>query len=97
MGMTSAGVIARIELPLAVPTIMGGVRAAAIEIVATATIAPLAGVSTLGDFITAKRLRRDGVVAGAIVVALLALAIEFVLAGCAAAADFARADIAAQP
>ncbi len=43
MGMSELGVITRVELPLAVPTIMGGVRTAAIAIVATATIAPLAG------------------------------------------------------
>jgi osmoprotectant transport system permease protein len=51
MGMTELEVIGRVELPLAVPTIMSGVRTAAINIVATATIAPLAGIETLGEFI----------------------------------------------
>ena len=51
IGMTELEVIRRVELPLAIPTIMGGVRGAAIVIVATATIAPLAGVVTLGDYI----------------------------------------------
>ena len=51
----------RVELPLAVPTIMSGVRTAAINIIATATIAPLAGVLTLGDLILSpQRLRRRG-------------------------------------
>ena len=49
----------RVELPLAVPTIMGGVRTAAINIVATATIAPLAGVLTLGDFILDRNVYGD--------------------------------------
>jgi osmoprotectant transport system permease protein len=82
MGMTETEVVRRVELPLAVPTVMGGVRTAAINIVATATIAPLAGVLTLGDLILAPNVvGEEGVVAGAIVVALLALAVELGLAG----------------
>ena len=82
MGMTELEVIRRVELPLAIPTIMGGVRTAAINIVATATIAPLAGVLTLGDFIINVNVYGDeGVLAGAILVALLALTFELVLAG----------------
>jgi osmoprotectant transport system permease protein len=82
MGMTEPEVIRKIELPLAIPTIMGGVRGAAIVIVATATIAPLAGVVTLGDYIINESIYgTDGVLAGAILVALLALALEFSLAG----------------
>ena len=54
-----------------------------IAIVATATIAPIAGVLTLGDFIINQNVYGDdGVLAGAIVVALLALTLEFSLAGC---------------
>jgi osmoprotectant transport system permease protein len=82
MGMRGAQVLWRVELPLAVPTIMSGVRTAAINIVATATIAPLAGVLTLGDFILSRNVYGDdGVLAGAILVALLALIVEFSLAG----------------
>jgi osmoprotectant transport system permease protein len=82
MGMTEPGIIARVELPLAVPTLMTGVRTAAINIVATATIAPLAGVVTLGDLILSRNVYGDeGVLAGAILVALLALVIELTLAG----------------
>jgi osmoprotectant transport system permease protein len=82
MGMSAAEVIRKIELPLAVPTIMSGVRTSAINVVATATIAPLAGVVTLGDLILSRNVYGDdGVLAGAILVALLALAIELVLAG----------------
>lgn len=81
MGMGELEIIRRVELPLAIPTIMGGVRGATIAIVATATIAPLAGVETLGDFIiNASIYGEDGRLAGAILVALLALALEGLLA-----------------
>jgi osmoprotectant transport system permease protein len=82
MGMTELDVIRRVELPLAVPTIMSGLRTGAIAIVATATIAPLAGVTTLGDFILSPGVYgEDGLLAGAILVAFLALVFELVLAG----------------
>jgi len=82
MGMSGFQILRRIELPLAVPTIMSGVRTGGINIIATATIASLAGVSTLGDFILSPNVYGDqGVLAGAIVVALLALSLELTLAG----------------
>jgi osmoprotectant transport system permease protein len=82
MGMSEAGIVARVELPLSVPTLMSGIRTAAIAIVATATIGPIAGVVTLGDLILGRNVYGDdGVLAGAIVVAVLALVIELVLAG----------------
>lgn len=82
MGMNAPEIIAKVQLPLAVPTIMAGVRTSATNIVATATIAPLAGVLTLGDFILGRNVYGDeGVLAGAILVALLALGIELALAG----------------
>ena len=81
MGMGNFAVATRVELPLAVPTVMGGIRTAAINIVATATIAPLAGILTLGDFILARNVYGDaGVLAGAVLVALMALTFEAVLA-----------------
>ena len=81
MGMSEAGIVARVELPLSVPTLMSGVRTAAIAIVAT-TIGPIAGVVTLGDLILGRNVYGDdGVLAGAIVVAVLALVIELTLAG----------------
>jgi osmoprotectant transport system permease protein len=82
IGMTELEVLRRVELPLAIPTIFAGIRGATIAIVATATIAPLAGVLTLGDFIINENVYgTNGVLAGAILVALLALALEFSLAG----------------
>jgi osmoprotectant transport system permease protein len=81
MGMSEPEIIRKVELPLAIPTVMGGIRGATIAIVATATIAPLAGVVTLGDYIINESIYGlDGRIAGAILVALLALALEGILA-----------------
>ncbi len=82
MGMTELEVMSKVELRLAAPTIMTGVRTAAINVIATATIAPLVGVVTLGDFILSRNVYGDeGVLAGAICVAVLVLVVELVLAG----------------
>ncbi len=82
MGMSEFEVLRKVELPLAIPILMTGVRTATINIVATATIAPLAGVLTLGDFIINENVYgENGVLAGAILVALLALTLELALAG----------------
>jgi osmoprotectant transport system permease protein len=81
MGMSELKIIRKVELPMAISTVMGGIRTATIAIVATATIAPLAGVETLGDFILNKNIYgEDGLLAGAILVAALALALEGFLA-----------------
>ncbi|MGN6217144.1 MAG: ABC transporter permease [Solirubrobacterales bacterium] len=82
MGMTELEVLRKVEVPLAIPTLFAGIRTATINIVATATIAPLAGVLTLGDFVINRNVYgTDGVLAGAILIALLALTLEFALAG----------------
>jgi osmoprotectant transport system permease protein len=81
IGMTEAEVLLKVEIPLAIPTLMAGIRLATIAIIATATIAPLAGVSTLGEYIINENVYgENGVVAGAIVVALMALSLELILA-----------------
>ena len=82
VGMTELEIIRRVELPLAMPTVMGGIRTASVNIIATSTIGSLAGVKTLGDLILSQNVYGiEGVVAGAIMVALLALTFELVLAG----------------
>ncbi len=82
MGMTEFEILRKVEVPLAIPTLFAGIRTAAINIVATATIAPLAGVLTLGDFVINRNVYgSDGVLAGAFLIAALALTIEFALAG----------------
>ncbi len=81
VGMTELEIIRRVELPLAVPTIFGGIRTASVNIIATATIGSLAGVDTLGQLILGQaEYGSEGVIAGAIVVALLALTFELILA-----------------
>ena len=82
IGMSEFEVLRKVEVPLAIPTIFTGIRGATIAIVATATIAPLAGVLTLGDFILNENVYGpNGVLAGAMLVALLALVLELCLAG----------------
>ena len=81
MGLRPHQVIRRIELPLALSSIFGGIRTSAVNVVATATIAPLAGVLTLGDYIlSANVYGPDGRLAGAMLVAALALSVELVFA-----------------
>ena len=81
MGLRPHQVVHRIELPLALSSIFGGIRTSAVNVVATATIAPLAGVLTLGDYIlSANVYGADGRLAGAMLVAVLALTVELVFA-----------------
>ena len=80
--MTESEIMRKVELPMAVSSIMTGVRGSSINIIATATIAPLVGVVTLGDFILGENVYgANGVLAGAICTAVLALIFEFALAG----------------
>ncbi|MFA3841175.1 ABC transporter permease [Streptomyces aureus] len=83
MGMSGGQVFRRVELPLAYPMVMTGVRLAAVQVIATATLAAMAGKGGLGRIITAGFNLQDTpqVVAGAVLVALLALLVEGVLAG----------------
>jgi osmoprotectant transport system permease protein len=76
MGMTELGLLRQVELPLAMPVIIAGVRVAAVAVVATATLAALVGGGTLGRFIVDGFAVRDTpmLVGGAILVALLAVA-----------------------
>jgi osmoprotectant transport system permease protein len=80
MGMTAAQVIRRVELPLALPLIFGGVKTSMVNVIATATIAPLAGINTLGDpIINVSGYGDTGRVAAAMVVAALAVFTELAL------------------
>ncbi|MFE0176111.1 ABC transporter permease [Streptomyces sp. NPDC059002] len=81
MGMSGGQLFARVELPLAYPLIMTGVRSAGVQVVATATLAAMAGEGGLGRIITAgfNLQNTPQVVAGALLVALLALLVEAVL------------------
>jgi osmoprotectant transport system permease protein len=78
MGMREGRLLRAVELPLALPLIMAGVRTAAVQVVATATLAALIAGGGLGRYIIDGLGRRqdDQVFAGALLVALLALAVE---------------------
>ncbi|MFZ3558314.1 MULTISPECIES: ABC transporter permease [unclassified Streptomyces] len=78
MGMSGRQVFARVELPLAYPLVMTGLRSATVQVIATATLAAMAGEGGLGRIITAGFNLQDTpqVVAGAVLVAVLALAAE---------------------
>ncbi len=82
MGMTGRQVFRGVELPVAVPLVMAGVRTAAVQVVATATLAALVGYGGLGALILLGLRTGDNVdvFAGAVAVAVLALATELGLA-----------------
>lgn len=81
MGMTAAQMVRRVQLPLALPLIFGGIRTSAINVIATATLGPFVGVTTLGDPILSANVYGDsGRLGGAILVAALALASEAIFA-----------------
>lgn len=78
MGMTGRQMLFHVELPLSLPMVMNGVRIAAVQLVATATIAALAGGGGLGRIITAgfNLASTPQVVVYAILVAVFALIVE---------------------
>ncbi|TBO57340.1 ABC transporter permease subunit [Streptomyces kasugaensis] len=78
MGMTGPQLVWRVEVPLALPLVLTGVRIAAVQLVATATLAALVGGGGLGRIITAgfNLASTPQVVAGAVLVAVFALLVE---------------------
>ncbi len=82
MGMSGSQVLRRVELPLATPLLLAGVRLCAVQVVATTTIAALIAGPGLGRIVTAGFAvqDQDQVVAGAAVVALVALVVDLVMA-----------------
>ncbi len=81
MGMDRLQVLRQVEIPLAVPTILAGVRTAAVEVISSATLASFIGGGGLGDFITRgfALFEVPIMLVGAIPVALLALISEALL------------------
>jgi osmoprotectant transport system permease protein len=80
MGMSGWQVARRVELPLALPLIFGGIKISVVNIIATATLGPEGGVVTLGDPIINPSTYGDaGRLGAAIVVALLAVLAEIAL------------------
>jgi osmoprotectant transport system permease protein len=81
MGMRGRHVLWRVELPVAMPLIMAGIRTSTVQVVATATLAAFVGLGGLGRYLIDGLSQRDlaQVVGGAILVAVLSLATELVL------------------
>ena len=80
MGMTHRQILLRVELPLAAPLIFAGIRIAAVFVIATATIAAVAGGGGLGDIIVNQATYElSGVVAASLCVSVLAFAAAFLL------------------
>jgi osmoprotectant transport system permease protein len=80
-GLTGRQVALNVELPLALPTIMGGIRISLVSVIATATIAPLANVDTLGrPIISPNVYGTAGQLAACIVVAIVTFAADFAFA-----------------
>ena len=81
MGMRGRQVLWRVEVPVAMPLIMAGVRTSTVQVVATATLAAFVGLGGLGRYLIDGLSQRDlpQVVGGAILVAVLSLVTELVL------------------
>jgi osmoprotectant transport system permease protein len=81
MGMRPSQVLWRVELPLATPLIMAGIRTGTVYVVATATLATFAGGGGLGDIIVNEpTYGTAGVIAGALTITVLAFVIDGLLA-----------------
>jgi osmoprotectant transport system permease protein len=82
IGMTEGQIIRKVELPLSLATIFGGLRTSAVAVVATATIAPLGNVRSLGNpIIEPQTYGLPGQIGAAIVIALITLALDAGLGG----------------
>lgn len=99
MGMNPRQVLLKVELPLAVPIILGGIRQATVMIVAIATVGAAVGVNDLGQTILSAINRStgtiDAVLAGIIPVAAIGILADLILAGVQRALSRGRVSVAA--
>jgi osmoprotectant transport system permease protein len=81
MGMNRGQVVLRVELPLALPLVMTGLRTAAVQVVATASLAALVAGGGLGRIVALGFGQQDygQIIAGALLIAVLALLTELLL------------------
>lgn len=81
MGMTSLGILFRIELPLALPIVFAGIRIATVSAISLGTIAAFIGAGGIGELIFQgiSSQRDDKIVAGAVAASVLAIGAEFLL------------------
>lgn len=90
MGMTGRQQVTKVELPLASPLIISGIRSAALQVIATATVAAMAAAGGLGRFVLDGQKRADGypeMITGALLVMALALLVDLLLGGLARLAE----------
>ena len=82
-GLSEGEILRNVELPVALPLIMAGIRTAMVGIVATATLASFTGVDTLATpiYIGLNTDDHVAVFGGAVLVAVLAVLVDLVLAG----------------
>jgi osmoprotectant transport system permease protein len=82
MGMTERQILTRVEVPLGLPLLIGGLRSATLQVVATATLAAFIGLGGLGGYIQTGLATRDfpQMLAGALLVTGLALVLEGIFA-----------------
>jgi osmoprotectant transport system permease protein len=82
MGMSRRQVLQQVEIPLALPVILTGIKTATVEVIASATLAAFIGAGGLGVFIVRGFALYDHAIllVGAVPVALLALGAELILA-----------------
>ena len=78
MGMREGQVVRRVELPLALPTLIAGIRSAAVQVVATLTLGAIFGSGGLGRYLVEGVAQRDDgmTFGGVVLVAGLALTVE---------------------
>jgi osmoprotectant transport system permease protein len=99
MGMNTRQVLLKVELPLAVTVILGGVRQSTVMIVAIATVGATVGVNDLGQTILAAVGRGtgtiDAVLAGILPVAAIGVIADLVLAAVQRALSTGRVSVAA--
>jgi osmoprotectant transport system permease protein len=82
MGMREGELLAQVELPLAMPIVLAGLRTSAVQVVATATLGAVLGTGGLGRYIIDGIKQQDDpqLFVGAVIVALLAIATELAFA-----------------
>ncbi|MBC3193697.1 ABC transporter permease [Pseudonocardia sp. C8] len=83
MGMRGPEVLGKVELPNALPLIIGGIRSATLQVISTATVAAYVGIGGLGRFIIDGLGQRDfgAMIGGSVLVAVLAVVADLVLGG----------------
>jgi osmoprotectant transport system permease protein len=92
MGMTEMQILRKVEIPLALPIIVGGLRSAVLQVVATATVAAYVGLGGLGRYLIDGQAVSDyaQMAGGAVLVVVLAIVLDGVFAALQALATARR-------